>query len=69
MKPRLLTSLACTALALPVLAADVTYRNDIRPLIKAQCIECHGDDSPALIDFLQEQEKYMMDKQGPRLSS
>jgi len=69
MKLKLLASLACAALALPALASDVTYRNDVRPLIKAQCIECHGDDAPALVDFLQDQEKYKKNKQGPRLSS
>lgn len=69
MKLKLLASLACSVLALPALASDVTYRNEVRPLIKAQCIECHGDDAPALVDFLQDQEKYKKNKQGPRLSS
>ena len=69
MKLKLLVSLACTALATATVAADVSYRTDIRPLIKAQCVECHGDDSPALADFLQEQEKFKKDKQGPRFST
>ena len=64
-----LATLTCAALALPVFAADVTYRNDVRPLIKAQCAECHGDESPSLADFLQDQEKYRKAKQGPRTSS
>jgi hypothetical protein len=69
MKLKLLASLACALLATATLAADVSYRSDIRPLIKSQCVECHGDESPALADFLQEQQKYKKDKQGPRFST
>ena len=57
MKLKLLASLACGALTSATLAADVSYRNDIRPLLKTQCGECHGDESPTLADFLQAQEK------------
>ena len=66
MKFKLLATLACVGLALPALAADVTYRGQIRPLIKAQCGECHGDGAPSLAEFLLDQEKYKKDKLGPR---
>lgn len=69
MKLKFAVSLACASLALPALAADVTYRNEIRPLIKAQCAECHGEDSPTLADFLLDQEKFKKAKQGPRTNS
>lgn len=69
MKLKFLAALACGAMASVALAADVSYRNDIRPLIKAQCIECHGDESPSLADFLLEQEKFKKEKQGPRLGT
>lgn len=52
-----------------VQAADVTYRTDIRPLIKAHCADCHGDESPSLADFLQDQKKYKKEKVGPRLGT
>jgi hypothetical protein len=55
--------------ATAALAADVSYRSDIRLLIKAQCIECHGEESPTLADFLQDQQKYKKEKQGPRLAA
>jgi hypothetical protein len=61
--------MALALLAFPALAADVTYRNDIRPLIKSQCGDCHGDDAPALADFLLDQKKYEKDKLGPRLGT
>ena len=52
--------------ALSGLAADPTYRGEIQPLIKAQCAEYHGDDSPTLAEFNLAPEKYTNDKQGPR---
>lgn len=69
MKSKLLMTLACATLALPVLADDVTYRKDIRPLLKEQCGECHGNGSPTLAEFLLDQEKYKKDKLGPRLDT
>ena len=65
----MLSSIAMLGLAWPAMASDVTYRNEIRPLIKSQCAECHGDDSPSLAEFLLDQEKYKKDKLGPRTSS
>ncbi|MEI6801876.1 MAG: cytochrome C [Burkholderiales bacterium] len=69
MKQQVLMALACCALAGTALAQDVSYRTNIRPLIKAQCSECHGDESPALADFLQEQEKFKKEKTGPRFGT
>jgi hypothetical protein len=66
MRVSLIAPLALALAALPALATDVTYRNDIRPLIKAQCGECHGDGAPTLAEFLLDQEKYKKDKLGPR---
>ncbi len=66
MRASLIAPLALALVALPALATDVTYRNDIRPLIKAQCGECHGDGAPTLAEFLLDQEKYKKDKLGPR---
>ena len=66
MRVSLIAPLALALVALPALATDVTYRNDIRPLIKAQCGECHGDGAPTLAEFLLDQEKYKKDKLGPR---
>ncbi len=59
-------SVACAAVAVPALAADVTYRNDIKPFIKAQCAECHAGDAPTLAEFKLNEKKYTEDKLGPR---
>lgn len=70
MKSLLFTTLACVTLALPAMAADeVSYRKDIGPLIKAQCLECHGDDAPTLAEFKLDEEKYKKAKLGPRLDT
>lgn len=50
-------------------AAEVTYRNDIRPLMKARCGDCHGAQSPSLADFQLDQEKYKKEQSGPRIDS
>ncbi|MFZ4536488.1 hypothetical protein [Propionivibrio sp.] len=69
MKLKLLATLACATFVIPAIAADVTYRNDIKPLIKAQCGECHGDDAPTLAEFDLDKERYKKDKLGPRTST
>ena len=69
MKYKLVATLTCAAAMLPALAADLTYRNDIAPLIQARCSACHGSNSPALADFLLDEEKYKKAMQGPRLST
>lgn len=62
----IVATVTCIVIGLPAQATDVTYRNEIRPLIKAQCGECHGDTAPPLAEFLLDQEKYKKDKTGPR---
>ena len=58
-------ALACAA-AGHAFAADVTYRNDIKPFIKAQCAECHAGDAPTLAEFKLNEQKYTDEKLGPR---
>jgi hypothetical protein len=66
MKLQLTLALACAALAVPALAQEVTYRTHVAPLLKAQCAECHGADSPTLAEFKLDEEKYKKAKAGPR---
>lgn len=51
------------------LAADVTYRKDIRPLWEARCSACHGAASPYLGDFLENMAKYEKEMRGPRMDT
>jgi hypothetical protein len=69
-------SAACAAIALPVLiaatpamAADVTYRTDVAPMIKKYCAECHSEaaGSPSMAEFNLDQDRYAKkEKVGPR---
>jgi len=70
MKLKLLAA-ACAVIAIPALAADVTYRADIAPMFKAQCADCHSAtaDAPTLADFKLDEEKYTKAKVGPRVDS
>ncbi len=69
MNMKLVLALIVLALAGQSTAADVSYRGQIRALIKAQCSECHGDKSPTLAEFELDKEKYKEDKTGPRFDS
>jgi hypothetical protein len=71
MKPNFWTAAACAAIALPAMAADVTYRADVAPLLKAQCAECHfaAAGAPTLQEFDLAKEKFTKDKTGPRLDT
>ena len=67
MRMSLLASWVCAAVALPVMASDVTYSKDVAPLIKKYCAECHSPpDAPPLSEFLLDVEKYKEAKVGPR---
>lgn len=68
MKLKLLTSLACVAMTLPAVAADVTYRKDVAPLLKKYCAECHSvaAGSPSMAEFKLDEERYVKkEKVGP----
>jgi len=69
MKLKLLVATACAAIVLPAAAADVTYRNDVAPLIKKYCAECHAEaaGSPSMAEFKLNEEHYAKkEKVGPR---
>lgn len=61
--------LVSAALTAPALAADVTYRNDIAPLLKARCAGCHGSESPSLMEFKTDEDKYVKRSMGPRFDT
>ncbi len=56
-------------ISIPGFAADVTYRKDIAPLVKAKCGTCHGAESPYLGDFSENKAKFEADLQGPRMDT
>lgn len=66
---RFLLGAVGVALNLPVMAADVDYRKDIRPLWQAKCSSCHGADAPYYGDFKAEKEKFVAAMKGPRMDT
>ncbi len=48
---------------------EVTYKDDIRPLMESQCFMCHGDDAPSLEEFDADKEKYENRNIGPRMTT
>jgi hypothetical protein len=62
-------ALAAASLSLPVLAADVTYRKDISPLMEQKCLGCHGSSAPYYGDFKEDAKKYKAAMKGPRMDT
>ncbi len=48
---RIAFTLLLTVLALPALAQERTWRNDVKPLLDAKCIQCHGATAPEYNDW------------------
>jgi hypothetical protein len=65
----ILTAAALSAVAFPVVADEVTYREHIRPLWEAQCAACHGAHAPYLGDFDEDKDRYKALNQGPRMDT
>ncbi len=50
-------------------SAEVTYRNDIRPLWLQKCAACHGESAPYLGAFLEDKKKFEAVLKGPRMDT
>ena len=61
----------CAAFGVSVagIAADVTYRKDIRPMWQQRCAACHGADAPYLGDFEENKKKFEAAFKGPRMDT
>lgn len=51
MTKRIALTLMLTLLAVPALAQERTWRNDVKPLVDARCIQCHGATAPEYNDW------------------
>jgi hypothetical protein len=52
-----------------VQAAEVTYLNDIKPIVDARCVGCHGVDAPEYPAFKKEKEVWTAKGIGPRMDT
>jgi len=57
------------AVSIASVAADVTYRKDIRPLWEQKCSGCHGSSAPYLGDFEENKKKFEAQFKGPRMDT
>ena len=57
------------AVSIASVAADVTYRKDIRPLWEQKCAACHGASAPYLGEFKEDQKKFEAQFKGPRMDT
>ena len=60
---------AVFGISLAGIAAEVTYRKDIRPLWQQKCAGCHGADAPYLGDFEENKKKFEAAFKGPRMDT
>lgn len=51
MVKRISLTLALVILAAPAMASERTWRNDIKPLFEAKCIQCHQASAPEYNDW------------------
>lgn len=67
----LFTAVAMTTAAMfsSVLADEITYRKNIRPLWEQRCMPCHGAASPYLGEFDENKEKFSKMMVGPRMDT
>jgi hypothetical protein len=67
MQLNLIAGVACLAFALPTIAAEVTYRADVAPMMKKYCAECHSaPGAPSMAEFKLDEAKYKKAESGPR---
>lgn len=60
---------AILAVTTTTLAADITYRNNVKDIFDARCNSCHGENSPEYKVFKQDKQKWMTEELGPRMDS
>jgi len=44
----------------------VTYEKEIKKIMSAYCLSCHGSDAPTMTEFKKDQEKFKAAMKGPR---
>ncbi len=69
MKTNVLLTVLLTLASAPVVSADVTYRNDIRPLWEQKCSVCHNASAPYLGEFEENKKKFEALLKGPRMDT
>jgi len=48
---------------------QVSYNDNIKPLMEQKCFACHGESSPSIEEFDADKKKYTSMMKGPRMTS
>ena len=48
---------------------EVTYEKDVKKIISAQCLSCHGSDAPTMEAYKKDQDGFKKAKKGPRMDT
>ncbi len=60
---------ALMAMVAPADAQDLSWRNDVQPIVQARCAACHGASAPVYEDWNLDRDKWTKQKVGPRMDT
>ncbi|HEX6593022.1 MAG TPA: cytochrome C [Bacillota bacterium] len=46
---------------------DVTYVDHVEEIIANNCLQCHGNESPTMVEFNENPDQYIKEGKGPRI--
>lgn len=69
MKPLILSFAIVLAAVAGASAADVTWSQQIKPIVDARCTSCHGADAPEYPAFKKAKEGWLAKGIGPRMDT
>jgi mono/diheme cytochrome c family protein len=49
--------------------SQVTYEKNVKPIVAARCVSCHGSDAPTLKEFEKDKEGFKKKMKGPRMDT
>jgi hypothetical protein len=58
-----------TGFAFAAGSGAVTYEKDIKKILADRCLACHGSDSPTMVDFKKDEEKFKKAMKGPKMDT
>ena len=55
--------------AIAAAQGEVTYEKDVKKIISAHCLSCHGSDAPTMEAYKKDQDGFKKAKKGPRMDT
>lgn len=69
MKPVTLCALFLILTSVSAFAGEVTWSQQIKPIVDARCVSCHGADAPEYPAFKKEKDAWLAKGIGPRMDT